>query len=159
VTQVKSPHDYFQRLCRLVGPLARHPLKKRSSWLSTYSCVLSARNYDEFRQIASQLYARTPRSDTALVDVPARSRSDFRTAKSKREIALGRQADNQPTVDRGPARVCCVEAKESMDFSALWCLLGDLGSCSGTMLAVSLDLTQSWLSKDIPKRKPRLRPS
>jgi hypothetical protein len=148
VTQVKSPHDYFQRLCALSATSQTSPEEEEQLAEHIQFCLVCQGTYDEFRQIASQLYARTPRSDTASSTFqPAAEVTSEQLKARERLLGAVRQTINLPLTEDRPGSVA-LKPKKAWDFSApmvpSWVTSA---LAAALLLAVSLDLTQSWLSK------------
>src|SRR5712691_10711796 len=111
-------------------------------------CLVCQETYKDFRQIASQLYAHTPRSDTpALTFQPAAEETSEQLKARERLLRTVRQTINLPLTEDRPAPVAG-KPKMAWDFSLQrmpsW---ATLGLAAALLLALSLNVTQSWLSR------------
>ncbi len=148
MTQVKSPHDYFQRLCALSATSQTSPEEEEQLTEHLQLCRVCQETYDEFRQIASQLYAHTPRSDTAASTFqPAAEETSEQLKARERLLGTVRQTINLPLTEDRPGSVA-LKLKKAWSFSAQrlpsW---ATSALAAALLLSVSLDLTQSWLSR------------
>ncbi len=148
MTQVKSPHDYFQRLCALSSISQTSPEEEEQLAEHLQSCLVCQETYEEFRQIASQLYAHTPSSDTAESTFqPAAEEISGQLKAKERLLATARQTINLPFTEDRPRSVAFNLKKvwgSSAQMVPSW---ATLALAAALLLAVSLDLTQSWLFK------------
>ena len=148
MTQVESPHDYFQRLCALSATSLTSPEEDQRLAEHLLVCLECKQTFEDFSQIASQLYAHTPRSDTASSTFgPAADETSEQLKARERLLGTVRKTINLPlTADR--PRSVALKLRKGWGYSTRtvpsW---ASSALAAALLLAVSLDLTQSWLSR------------
>ncbi len=148
MTQVKSPHDYFQRLSAMAVTNQTSPEEDHRLSEHLQVCPVCKQTFEHFRQIAAQLYGEAPTSEMASAAFDASGEGASERAKT-RERLLGkmRQTINLPLIeDRAAAiaerrKTAWGLSRQRVPSWATWALAAAL------LLAVSIDLTQSWLSR------------
>ncbi len=148
MTQVKSPHDYFQRLCAMAVTNQISPEEDQRLAEHLQVCPVCKQTFEHFSQIAAQLYGEAPTSEMAAAAFDASGENASERVRA-REKLLGkvRQTINLPLTEDRPAAVA-ERRKMALSHSlqqvpswATWALAAIL------LLAVALDLTPSWLSR------------
>ena len=148
MTQVKSPHDYFQRLCALSVTNQTSPEEEELLGEHLQLCLECKQTFEDFSHIASRLYAEEPRSDAAPSTIdPAANETSEQVRARRRLLATVKQTINLPLTEDRPAPVA-ENRKTAWGFplhqAPSWATLALAGAL---FLAVSLDMTQSWLSR------------
>src|SRR6266436_5011814 len=148
MTQVKSPHDYFQRLCAMAVTNQTSPDEEQRLDEHLQVCPVCKQTFEHFSQIAAQLYGEAPTSEMAAAAFDASGENASERVRA-RETLLGkvRQTINLPlTEDRlsviaESRKMASGHSPKRMPSWATWALAAAL------LIAVCLELTQSWLSQ------------
>jgi len=152
LTQVKSPHEYFERLCALAPANQTSPEEDQQLAEHLQLCLACKQTFEHFRQIAAQLYGEAPTSGlTAAAFEPAGEEASEQVRARERLLGKVRQTINLPLTEDRPAAVAEWRKKAwglSVQRVPPW---ATLALAAALLLAVSLDLAQSWL----PQRHAR----
>ncbi len=148
MTQVKSAHDYFQRLCALSATNNTSPDEEETLTEHLQLCLVCRETYGDFRRIVSQLYAHTLGSDTGASTVHPSAEETTEQLKTKeRLLGAVRETINLPLTENR-ARAVALKRKKAWGFSfqraPSW---ATLALAATLLIAVALDMTQSWLSR------------
>ena len=147
MTQVKSPHEYFERLCALSPANQTSPKEDQQLAEHLVSCLVCKQTFDHFSQIAAQMYGETSTSETAATTFHAAGEEASERVRAKERILRKvRRTINLPLTEDQPAAIA-EKRKMAWGLSlqrvpswATWALAAAL------LFAVCLTLTQSWLS-------------
>jgi hypothetical protein len=159
---VKSPHEYFQRLCAMSATNQTSPEEDQRLAEHLQLCLVCKQTFEHFCEISAQLYGETSTSEMAAPAFRVAGEEALERARAKERL-LGkvRRTINLPLTEDRPAAIA--EKQETAWGLSLrgvpswttWALAAAL------LLAVCLDLTQSWLfqrhSKDAEARSARLK--
>ena len=147
MTQVKSPHDYFQRLCAMAVTNQISPEEDQRLAEHLQVCPVCNQTFEHFSQIAAQLYGEAPTSEMAAAAFDASGENASERIRA-RERLLGKmkQTINLPLIEDRPAAIA-EKRKMAWGLSRQWVpSWGTWALAAALFLAVCLDLTQSWLS-------------
>lgn len=148
MTQVKSPHDYFQRLCAMSVTSQTSPEEDQRLAEHLQVCPVCTQTFEHFSEIAAQLYGEAPTSEMAAAAFnDGGDEAAERVRARERLLGKVRQTINLPLTEERRA-TGAEERKMAWGPSLQRVPSWATGALAAALLfAVSLELGQSWLSQ------------
>jgi hypothetical protein len=161
LTAVKSPHEYFQRLCAMAAANETSPDEDQQLADHIKLCLDCKQRFASFNQVAAQLYVEAPTSEAAAATFASAEEEASERVRAKEKL-LGnvRRTINLPLTEDQPAALA-EKRKMSRGLSLQWLPSWATGALAAALLlAMCLELTQSWLfekhSRDAEATSARL---
>src|SRR5580704_3796738 len=145
LTAVKSPHEYFQRLCAMAAANQTSPDEDRQLADHIKLCLDCKQRFASFNQVAAQLYVEALTSEAAAATFASAEEEASERIRAKEKL-LGnvRRTINLPLTEDQAALAERRKASRGLSLLRLpWWATGALAAA--LLLAVCLELTQSWM--------------